>query len=77
MAIAAAKMGVDLAVATPEDMRSHLRCSRLSSKPEQGVKSPGKLIQTNVPEEAVKDCADPSHGYMGICMGQEEKQSNE
>lgn len=70
MAIAATKMGVDVAVATPKgyEMPSHIL--ELVEKAQSGVQSPGKLSQTNSPEEAVQD-ADLIVTDTWVSMGQE------
>lgn len=72
MAIAAAKMGVDLAVATPKGYEIPSTMLEIIKQAGAGVKSPGKLIQTNVPEEAVKD-ADILVTDTWVSMGQEEE----
>ncbi|KAL3481624.1 mitochondrial ornithine carbamoyltransferase [Aspergillus californicus] len=72
MAIAAIKMGIDIAVATPKgyeiptDMLAFIKASS------EGVSKPGKLLQTSVPEEAVKD-ADILVTDTWVSMGQEEE----
>lgn len=72
MAIAATKMGVDLAVATPKGYEIPSTMLEIIKQAGAGVKSPGKLIQTNVPEEAVKD-ADVLVTDTWVSMGQEEE----
>lgn len=72
MAIAAAKMGVDLAVATPKGYEIPSAMLELIKKAGSGVASPGRLIQTNIPEEAVKD-ADILVTDTWVSMGQEEE----
>ncbi|CRG85409.1 hypothetical protein PISL3812_02477 [Talaromyces islandicus] len=72
MAIAAAKMGVDLAVATPKGYEIPQTMLDIIKQAGSGVSSPGKLIQTNVPEEAVKD-ADILVTDTWVSMGQEEE----
>ena len=70
MAIAAAKTGVDLAVATPKGYEIPAHILEFIDKATQGVKRPGKLVQTPVPEEAVKD-ADILVTDTWVSMGQE------
>ncbi|GIJ82367.1 hypothetical protein Asppvi_000874 [Aspergillus pseudoviridinutans] len=70
MAIAAAKMGIDLAVATPKGYEIPAHMLEIIQKAGEGVASPGKLIQTTVPEEAVKD-ADVLVTDTWVSMGQE------
>ncbi|PYH85500.1 mitochondrial ornithine carbamoyltransferase [Aspergillus uvarum CBS 121591] len=70
MAISAAKMGVDLAVATPKGYEIPAPMLALIQQAGQGVQNPGKLIQTNVPEEAVKG-ADVLVTDTWVSMGQE------
>ncbi|KAL3410839.1 hypothetical protein V8F44DRAFT_635404 [Aspergillus fumigatus] len=70
MAIAAAKMGIDLAVATPKGYEIPAHMLEIIEKAGEGVSSPGKLIQTNVPEEAVKG-ADVLVTDTWVSMGQE------
>ncbi|KAJ9306135.1 hypothetical protein DTO217A2_4435 [Paecilomyces variotii] len=72
MAIGAAKMGVDLAVATPKGYEIPASMLEIIKQAGAGVSSPGKLIQTNVPEEAVKD-ADILVTDTWVSMGQEEE----
>lgn len=72
MAIAAAKMGVDLAVATPKGYEIPQTMLDIIKQAGAGVSSPGKLMQTNVPEEAVKD-ADVLVTDTWVSMGQEEE----
>ncbi|GAQ07881.1 ornithine carbamoyltransferase, mitochondrial [Aspergillus lentulus] len=70
MAIAAAKMGIDLAVATPKGYEIPAHMLEIIQSAGEGVFRPGKLIQTNVPEEAVKD-ADVLVTDTWVSMGQE------
>jgi ornithine carbamoyltransferase len=72
MAIAAAKMGVDLAVATPKGYEIPSPMLEIIKQAGSGVQSPGKLVQTNFPEEAVKD-ADILVTDTWVSMGQEEE----
>ncbi|KKK20022.1 ornithine carbamoyltransferase [Aspergillus rambellii] len=72
MAIAATKMGVDVAVATPKGYEIPADMQELIQSAGKGVSRPGKLLQTNVPEEAVKD-ADVLVTDTWVSMGQEEE----
>lgn len=74
MAIAAAKMGVDLAVATPKGYEIPPAMLQIIEQARSGVPSPGKLTQTNVPEEAVKD-ADVLVTDTWVSMGQEKEKA--
>lgn len=72
LAIGATKLGVDVAVATPkgyeipEEMRGIIDQAAVTSP------TPGKLIETNVPEEAIKD-ADILVTDTWVSMGQEQE----
>lgn len=72
LAIGAMKLGVDIAVATPkgyeipEEMRGVIDQAAMTSP------NPGKLSETNVPEEAVKN-ADILVTDTWVSMGQEEE----
>ncbi|KAL2223370.1 ornithine carbamoyltransferase [Thermoascus aurantiacus ATCC 26904] len=70
LAIGAAKMGVDVAVATPKGYEIPPSMLEIIEQARSGVQSPGKLLQTNVPEEAVKD-ADILVTDTWVSMGQE------
>ncbi|KAM5435725.1 ornithine carbamoyltransferase [Microsporum ferrugineum] len=72
LAIGATKMGIDIAVATPKgyEMPSHI--VDLVKNAGNGVRSPGALIQTYSPEEAVKK-ADVIVTDTWVSMGQEEE----
>ncbi|KAL4878545.1 Aspartate/ornithine carbamoyltransferase [Aspergillus karnatakaensis] len=72
MAIAATKMGIDIAVATPKGYEIPADMIQLIKSAGNGVSSPGKLLQTNIPEEAVKD-ADVLVTDTWVSMGQEEE----
>lgn len=72
LAIGAAKMGVDIAVATPKGYEIPANILEIIQKAGEGVSTPGKLTQTNVPEEAVKD-ADLLVTDTWVSMGQEEE----
>lgn len=74
LAIASVKMGVDIAVASPTGYGIPDSMKQLINAAAQGVSSPGKLSETTVPEEAIKD-ADVLVTDTWISMGQEsEKQ---
>ncbi|PLB41729.1 ornithine carbamoyltransferase, partial [Aspergillus candidus] len=70
MAIAAAKTGVDVAVATPAGYEIPASMLQVIQAAGKGVPNAGRLIQTTVPEEAVKD-ADVIVTDTWISMGQE------
>ncbi|RAK99357.1 ornithine carbamoyltransferase [Aspergillus ibericus CBS 121593] len=72
MAISAAKMGVDVAVATPKGYEIPKDMLEIIETAGEGVERPGKLFQTNVPEEAVKG-ADVLVTDTWVSMGQEEE----
>lgn len=72
LAIGAAKMGVDIAVATPKGYEIPDHILQIIQTACEGVTRPGKLTQTNVPEEAVKD-ADILVTDTWVSMGQEEE----
>ncbi|KAH8697206.1 ornithine carbamoyltransferase [Talaromyces proteolyticus] len=72
MAIAAAKLGVDVAVATPKGYEIPQPMLEIIKQAGAGISSPGKLIQTNIPEEAVKN-ADVLVTDTWVSMGQEEE----
>ena len=70
LATGCVKMGVDIAVASPRGygIPNNMRQVILASG--NGIASPGKLLETTVPEEAVKD-ADIIVTDTWISMGQE------
>ncbi|KAL8693463.1 MAG: hypothetical protein Q9224_003747 [Gallowayella concinna] len=72
LAIGAAKLGVDLAVATPRgyEIPTDMKETILQSGRDATIQ--GKLTETNVPEEAVKD-ADILVTDTWVSMGQEEE----
>ncbi|KXJ96898.1 ornithine carbamoyltransferase [Microdochium bolleyi] len=72
LAIASIKLGVDIAVATPKGYEIPKVMEALILKQASATRSPGKLTQTNVPEEAVKD-ADILVTDTWVSMGQEEE----
>ncbi|KAK4171766.1 putative mitochondrial ornithine carbamoyltransferase precursor [Triangularia setosa] len=72
LAIASVKMGVDIAVASPTGygIPDHIRKTILAAA--EGVAKPGKLTETTIPEEAIKD-ADILVTDTWVSMGQEEE----
>ncbi|KAH7040452.1 putative ornithine carbamoyl transferase [Microdochium trichocladiopsis] len=72
LAIASVKLGVDIAVATPKGYEIPKVMEQLIQQQAGTTKNPGKLIQTNVPEEAVKN-ADILVTDTWVSMGQEEE----
>ncbi|KAJ5610384.1 Aspartate/ornithine carbamoyltransferase [Penicillium lagena] len=70
LAIGATKMGVDMTVATPAGYEIPAHMLEIIQNSGVGVAKPGKLTQTNVPEEAVKD-ADILVTDTWVSMGQE------
>ena len=70
LAIACVKMGVDIAVASPSGYGIPDRMRQLINSSAEGVDSPGKLSETTVPEEAIKD-ADILVTDTWVSMGQE------
>jgi ornithine carbamoyltransferase len=72
LAIGAAKMGVDMAVATPKGYEIPAHMIDIIQRAGEGVSKAGKLTQTNVPEEAVKN-ADILVTDTWVSMGQEEE----
>lgn len=64
------KMGIDIAVAAPQGYGIPSEMKKLILSAANGVASPGKLSETNVPEEAVKD-ANVIVTDTWISMGQE------
>lgn len=74
LAIGCVKMGVDIAVASPAGYGIPENMRQLINSSAEGVESPGKLFETTVPEEAIKD-ADILVTDTWVSMGQEsEKQ---
>ncbi|KAJ5105441.1 Ornithine carbamoyltransferase [Penicillium alfredii] len=72
LAIGATKMGVDMVVATPAGYEIPADMLEIIQRAGEGVSRPGKLTQTNVPEEAVKG-ADLLVTDTWVSMGQEEE----
>ena len=75
LAIGAAKLGIDVAVATPKGYEIPSTMKEVILNAGAEGKSGGKLIETNVPEEAVKD-ADILVTDTWISMGQEAEKAN-
>jgi len=72
MAMGAIKAGVDIAVASPKGYEIPAAMLELINSTSESVSSPGRLTQTNVPEEAIKN-ADILVTDTWISMGQEEE----
>jgi ornithine carbamoyltransferase len=70
LAIGAIKMGVDISVASPKGYTIPPKMREIITSSASGVSSPGKLFETNVPEEAIKD-ADLIVTDTWTSMGQE------
>jgi len=70
LAIGCVKMGVDISVASPRGYGIPASMRTVISSAAAGVSSPGRLTETYVPEEAVKD-ADILVTDTWISMGQE------
>lgn len=70
LAIGCVKTGVDIAVASPKGYGIPESFKQVINSAASGVSSPGKLVETTVPEEAVKD-ADILVTDTWISMGQE------
>lgn len=73
LAIGCVKMGVDIAVASPNGYGIPDKMRQLINSSAEGVNSPGKLTETTVPEEAIRD-ADVLVTDTWISMGQESEQ---
>ncbi|KAL8784675.1 MAG: hypothetical protein Q9213_003845 [Squamulea squamosa] len=74
LAIGAAKLGVDLAVATPKGYDIPTEMKDFIQRSGNDARIQGKLTETNVPEEAIKD-ADILVTDTWISMGQEEEKA--
>ena len=72
LAIASLKLGVNISVASPSGYTIPPSMLKIIQSSSQGVSSPGKLTQTSVPEEAIKD-ADILVTDTWVSMGQEEE----
>jgi len=74
LAIGAAKLGVDVAVATPEGYAIPADMRALIQDATKDVPRPGSLVETNEPHEAVKG-ADIIVTDTWVSMGQEEEKN--
>lgn len=74
LAIGAAKLGVDVAVATPEGFAIPADMRALIKDAAKGAPQPGSLTETNEPCEAVKG-ADIIASDTWVSMGQEEEKN--
>ncbi|KAL9024254.1 MAG: hypothetical protein Q9196_006650 [Gyalolechia fulgens] len=74
LAIGAAKLGVDLAVATPKGYGIPVEMKEIIRTSSSDARIPGKLVETNIPEEAVRD-ADVLVTDTWVSMGQEEEKA--
>jgi ornithine carbamoyltransferase len=72
LAIGCVKMGVDIAVASPAGYGIPDAMRQIILSAAEGVAKPGKLSETHVPEEAIKD-ADILVTDTWVSMGQEEE----
>jgi ornithine carbamoyltransferase len=72
LAIGCIKMGVNISVASPEGYGIPEEMRKLILSASAGVTNPGKLLETTVPEEAIKD-ADILVTDTWVSMGQEEE----
>ncbi|KAL8711579.1 MAG: hypothetical protein Q9220_003989 [cf. Caloplaca sp. 1 TL-2023] len=74
LAIGAGKLGVDLAVATPKGYEIPVDMKKIIDQSANDARIQGKLIETNVPEEAIKD-ADVLVTDTWVSMGQEDEKT--
>ena len=74
LAIGAAKLGVNLAVATPKGYEIPTEMKEIIHSAGNDARRQGKLAETNVPEEAIKD-ADILVTDTWVSMGQEEEKA--
>lgn len=72
LAIASLKLGVEIAVASPEGYTIPPAMLEIIKSSAKGVSSPGKITQTSFPEEAIKN-ADILVTDTWVSMGQEEE----
>ena len=72
LAIGAAKLGVDIAVATPKGYEIPATMREIIKQAASTTTNPGKLIEMTVPEEAIKN-ADILVTDTWVSMGQEEE----
>ena len=70
LAIGALKLGIDVAVASPKGFTIPPAMRDIILASAEGVSSPGKLTETHIPEEAIKD-ADILVTDTWVSMGQE------
>lgn len=74
LAIGAAKLGIDVAVATPSDYRIPSSVREIIQQAGEGLTSVGQLTETTIPEEALNN-ADLVVTDTWISMGQEEEKA--
>ncbi|KAL8727421.1 MAG: hypothetical protein Q9166_006093 [cf. Caloplaca sp. 2 TL-2023] len=74
LAIGAAKLGVDIAVATPKGYEISAEMAEIIRQSGGDARIQGKLTETNVPEEAIKD-ADILVTDTWVSMGQEKEKA--
>jgi ornithine carbamoyltransferase len=74
LAIGAVKLGVDISVATPKGYEIPQQMRDIINHAASTAPKAGKLLETNVPEEAVKD-ADILVTDTWVSMGQEEEKA--
>lgn len=74
LAIGAGKLGVDVAVATPRGYEIPPGMKEIIQQSSSDAKVAGKLVETHVPEEAIKD-ADILVTDTWVSMGQEEEKA--
>ncbi|KAI9731770.1 MAG: ornithine carbamoyltransferase [Cirrosporium novae-zelandiae] len=74
MAISAMKLGADIAVATPEGYQIPENMKSIIQQAKTDAQSSSKLIETTIPEEAVRD-ADILVTDTWVSMGQEEEKA--
>jgi len=72
LAIAALKLGVNIAVASPKGYEIPMSMKEIITQSTDSLPAPGKLTETSVPEEAIKD-ADILVTDTWVSMGQEEE----
>ena len=74
MCIASRKVGVNIAIATPKGYEVPPIMREIITQAGTGVSNPGKVTETNVPEEAVKN-ADVIVTDTWVSMGQEQEKA--
>ncbi|KAI9829006.1 MAG: ornithine carbamoyltransferase [Thelocarpon impressellum] len=74
LAIGARKLGIDVAVATPKGYGIPKHMKEVIDGAAEGVRQPGRVTETTVPEEGVKD-ADIIVTDTWVSMGQEEEKA--